>query len=68
MSSKSQLTYKDRASKHPNPLAKKLFEIAEAKQSNVTVSADVTNTKDLLDLADRTTPNLVHTPANCPRI
>ncbi|PKX99721.1 Orotidine 5'-phosphate decarboxylase [Aspergillus campestris IBT 28561] len=45
MSSKSQLTYTARASKHPNALARRLFEIAEAKKSNVTVSADVTTTK-----------------------
>ena len=54
MSSKSQLTYAARASSHPNPLARRLFEVAEAKKSNVTVSADVTTTKELLDLADRT--------------
>lgn len=54
MSSKSQLSYKARASNHPNVLSRKLFEIAEAKQTNVTVSADVTTTKELLDLADRT--------------
>lgn len=54
MSSKSQLTYGARASKHPNPLAKRLFEIAEAKKTNVTVSADVTTTRELLDLADLT--------------
>ena len=53
MSSKSQFTYGARASSHPNPLARKLFEVAEAKKSNVTVSADVTTTKELLDLADR---------------
>lgn len=53
MSSKSQLTYGVRASNHPNPLARKLFQVAEAKKSNVTVSADVTTTKELLDLADR---------------
>jgi orotidine-5'-phosphate decarboxylase len=35
-------------------LAKRLFEIAEAKKTNVTVSADVTTTRELLDLADRT--------------
>ncbi|GMG03784.1 unnamed protein product [Aspergillus oryzae] len=56
MSSKSQLTYSARASKHPNALVKKLFEVAEAKKTNVTVSADVTTTKELLDLADRLGP------------
>lgn len=54
MSSKSHLTYGARARTHPNPLARRLFEVAEAKQSNVTVSADVTTTQELLDLADRT--------------
>lgn len=54
MSSRSQLTYGARASNHPNPLARKLFQVAEAKKSNVTVSADVTTTRELLDLADRT--------------
>lgn len=53
MSSKSQVTYGVRASNHPNPLARKLFQVAEAKKSNVTVSADVTTTQELLDLADR---------------
>ena len=53
MSSRSQLTYRARATNHPNPLARKLFEVAEAKKSNVTVSADVTTTKELLELADR---------------
>ncbi|PLN80256.1 Orotidine 5'-phosphate decarboxylase [Aspergillus taichungensis] len=58
MSSKSQLTYTARASKHPNALARRLFEIAEAKKTNVTVSADVTTTKELLDLADRLGPHI----------
>lgn len=52
MSSKSHLTYGARASNHPNPLARKLFEVAEAKKSNVTVSADLTTTEELLNLAD----------------
>ncbi|KAJ5902704.1 hypothetical protein N7495_003232 [Penicillium taxi] len=56
MSSKSKLTYGARASSHPNPLARKLFQVAEAKKSNVTVSADVTTTKELLELADRLGP------------
>jgi orotidine-5'-phosphate decarboxylase len=53
MSSKSKLTYGARAQSHPNPLARKLFQVAEEKKSNVTISADVTTTKELLDLADR---------------
>ncbi|PGH13429.1 orotidine 5'-phosphate decarboxylase [Helicocarpus griseus UAMH5409] len=56
MSSKSHLPYSVRASRHPNPLAKQLFQIAEEKKSNVVVSADVTTSKELLDLADRLGP------------
>ena len=52
MSSKSQLPYGTRAKNHPNALVRKLFEIAETKKTNVTVSADVTTTKELLELAD----------------
>lgn len=54
MSSSSKQPYSVRAKNHPNPLVRKLFAIAEAKKTNVTVSADVTTTKQLLDLADRT--------------
>ncbi|KAL4807364.1 Orotidine 5'-phosphate decarboxylase domain-containing protein [Aspergillus unguis] len=56
MSSKSHLPYATRAANHPNPLTAKLFSIAEAKKTNVTVSADVTTTAELLDLADRLGP------------
>ncbi|KAK2762649.1 hypothetical protein FQN54_000822 [Arachnomyces sp. PD_36] len=56
MSSKSHLTYSARAAKHPSALAKKLFAIAEEKKTNVTISADVTTTKELLDLADKLGP------------
>ncbi|KAL4917233.1 Orotidine 5'-phosphate decarboxylase domain-containing protein [Aspergillus aurantiobrunneus] len=56
MSSKSHLPYATRATNHHNPLTAKLFSIAEAKKSNVTVSADVTTTAELLDLADRLGP------------
>ncbi|PGH08916.1 orotidine 5'-phosphate decarboxylase [Blastomyces parvus] len=56
MSSKSHIPYSVRASRHSNPLAKQLFQIAEEKKSNVVVSADVTTTKELLDLADRLGP------------
>lgn len=64
MSSKSHLSYTDRARQHPNALAKKLFGIAESKKTNVTVSADVTSTKELLNLADSMTVparRIVHT-------
>lgn len=54
MASLSALPYETRASKHRNPLARKLFQIALEKKSNVVVSADVTTSKELLDLADRT--------------
>ncbi|EGC41808.1 orotidine-5'-phosphate decarboxylase [Histoplasma capsulatum var. duboisii H88] len=56
MSSKSHIPYSVRASRHGNPLAKRLFQIAEEKKSNVVLSADVTTTKELLDLADRLGP------------
>jgi orotidine-5'-phosphate decarboxylase len=54
MSSLSQLTYEARASKHRNPLARRLFTIASEKKTNVVVSADVTTSKELLDLAECT--------------
>ncbi|PGH28873.1 orotidine 5'-phosphate decarboxylase [[Emmonsia] crescens] len=56
MSSKSHIPYPVRASRHHNPLAKQLFQIAEEKKSNVVLSADVTTTEELLDLADRLGP------------
>lgn len=53
MTSKSTLSYAERAKRHAHPVARRLFKIAEAKKSNVVVSADVTMTKELLELADR---------------
>ncbi|KAL9021302.1 MAG: hypothetical protein Q9185_001507 [Variospora sp. 1 TL-2023] len=52
MASKSYLSYAKRAEQHPNPVAKRLFNTAEAKKSNVVISADLTTTKELLHLAD----------------
>jgi len=52
MTSRSNLKYGQRAQEHNNPLVKKLFQIAESKKSNVVVSADLTTTKELLELAD----------------
>ncbi|KAK2743062.1 orotidine 5'-phosphate decarboxylase [Myotisia sp. PD_48] len=59
MASKSNRTYDDRAVAHSNHLARRLFQIAIEKQSNVVVSADVTTTQELLDLADRLGPYMV---------
>ena len=53
MTSKSTYTYGARAEVYPNLVAKRLFETAEAKKSNIVVSADLTTTKELLDLAHR---------------
>ncbi|KAM5469183.1 orotidine 5'-phosphate decarboxylase [Microsporum audouinii] len=59
MASRSQVPYGDRAKAHANPLARRLFEIAVQKQTNVVVSADVTTTSELLDLAERLGPYMV---------
>jgi orotidine-5'-phosphate decarboxylase len=52
MTTKSSASYGERAKNHPNALAKRLFEIAESKQTNITVSADLTTTKELLSIAE----------------
>lgn len=52
MASKSNLSFAERASKHPHPLAKRLFQIAEDKKTNVVLSADLTTTKELLAIAE----------------
>lgn len=52
MASRSAVPFAKRAEQHHHPLVKKLFLLAEKKQSNVVLSADLTTTKDLLDLAD----------------
>lgn len=62
MASKSTLSYAQRAAKHPNALVKRLFEIAERKKTNVVLSADLRNTKELLEIADSKShsPRIVH--------
>ncbi|XP_040004986.1 uridine 5'-monophosphate synthase [Xiphias gladius] len=54
-----ELSYADRA-KLPNvhPLASKLLMIMEEKQSNLCVSADVTSSEELLQLADSLGPTI----------
>lgn len=52
MASKSNISYAERARRHDNAVVKKLFDIAERKKSNVVLSADLTTTRELLELAD----------------
>lgn len=52
MASLSSRPYGERAQNSGNALAKKLFRIAEEKQSNLVVSADLTTTTELLEIAD----------------
>jgi hypothetical protein len=56
MTTKSSASYGDRAKSHPNALARRLFEIAETKQTNITVSADLTTTRELLSIAEGRIP------------
>jgi orotidine-5'-phosphate decarboxylase len=48
----SAQTYAARARSHKSPLARRLFEIMEKKRSNLAISADMTDTKSLLEMAD----------------
>ncbi len=52
------LSYAERIPFCHNPAAKKLLALIENKQTNLAVSADVFQTKDLLALADKTGPEI----------
>ena len=52
MTSLSSQPYGKRAQQHHHPLARSLFEIVEAKKSNLTLSADLKDSKSLLQRAD----------------
>lgn len=52
MTSKSNISYAERARRHDISVVKKLFDIAERKKSNLVLSADFTTTSELLELAD----------------
>jgi len=52
------LTYSQRAEICTNPTAKRLFEIMEAKQTNLAIAADVTIKKELLKIADELGPHI----------
>ncbi|OJA13808.1 hypothetical protein AZE42_00510 [Rhizopogon vesiculosus] len=57
MSSPHLQTYNERAKKHSNKAAKALLEIMEEKQSNLSVSVDVTKSKDFLDIVEAVGPH-----------
>jgi orotidine 5'-phosphate decarboxylase subfamily 1 len=52
------LTYEERLKSISNPSAKKLFHIISSKKTNLALSADVTRSTDLLQLADGTGPHI----------
>ncbi|KAI0156507.1 Orotidine 5'-phosphate decarboxylase domain-containing protein [Xylariaceae sp. FL1272] len=52
-------TFADRAKAATHPLASYLFRLMELKQSNLCLSADVTNARELLALADALGPSIV---------
>ncbi|KAF5018783.1 hypothetical protein F66182_9233 [Fusarium sp. NRRL 66182] len=56
MASQSTKTYASRAAHHQHPVARRLFSLAEAKKSNLVVSADLTDTQSLLTCADELGP------------
>jgi len=59
MTSRSNISFAERAESHSHPLVHQLFALAEQKQSNLTLSADVTTSRELLDIADRVGPHIV---------
>lgn len=69
MASKSNLPFGKRGEIHKHPVTKRLFQIAESKQSNLVISADFTDSKSLLKCADgksikRVATNRLLTPLN----
>ncbi|KAK5087953.1 orotidine 5'-phosphate decarboxylase [Lithohypha guttulata] len=52
MASRNRLSFTARAKQHKHPLVQQLFSLAEKKQSNVVLSADLATTKELLEIAD----------------
>lgn len=66
MSSPYLQTYGQRALKHSNPAAKLLLETMERKKSNLSVSVDVTKSKDFLSIIDVVGPFICLIKASLP--
>ena len=58
-------SFAKRAGLATNPMGRKLFEVREAKQSNLCVAADVGTAKELLELADKVYMPLVLVYLRC---
>ncbi|XP_023166415.2 uridine 5'-monophosphate synthase [Drosophila hydei] len=54
--SRTKLTYESRANLAKSPLAKRLFNLMVAKQTNLCVAADLTKADAILDVADKCGP------------
>lgn len=54
-----RISYKEKEQKTQHPVAKKLLQIAQEKESNLICSADLTSSSDLLILANKVGANIV---------
>lgn len=52
------LTYSERAQRIKNPIAKKILEIVDTKQTNLCLAADIHTSAELLQLADTIGPHI----------
>ncbi len=52
MASKYRMLFRSRAVTHPNPVARRLFHIADTKRTNLIISADFKDSQSLLRCAD----------------